>query len=233
MEKLKLKWPSSLVVIRHGQSEQNVALDLLEDNLEELLEQQKRIRDADAQLTPIGLWQAQQTGLHLAHYEAFDICFSSPYRRTLQTSEEVISNLGYDLRIFKENRLREKEFGRLHGFKTDEIKDLYPEEFEDRKRDGKYWYRLPRGENYPDVEDRVHSFLDKLARDYGGKNVLVVTHQVPYKIFRALFEHLDEESVLALEDTPNCGIQEYRIDTSKAEEGRLKLVKFNEVAYKD
>ncbi len=228
----KLKWPRKLVIIRHGQSEQNAALDLLEDNLEELLEQQKKIRDADIQLTEIGIWQAQETGAYLAEYEPFDICFSSPYRRALQTSDEIISRLGYNLTIFKENRLREKEFGRLHGFKDDEIKKKYPEEFEDRERDGKYWYRLPRGENYPDVEDRVHSFLDKLVRDYGGKNVLVVTHQVPYKMFRALFEHLDEKAVLALEDTPNCGIQEYRIDTSKTEEGRLKLIKFDDIAYK-
>lgn len=173
---INLKWPIRLVVIRHGQSEQNVALDLPEDNLGELLEQQKKTRDADIQLTETGIWQAQRAGSHLAQYNPFDICFSSPYRRTLQTSEGIISNLGYDLRIFKENRLREKEFGRLHGFKTDEIRVLYPKEFEDRERDGKYWYRLPRGENYPDVEARVHSFLDKLTRDYRGKNVLVITH---------------------------------------------------------
>lgn len=49
-------------------------------------------------------------------------------------------------------------------------------------------------------------------------------------MFRALFEHLGEGGVLSLEDTPNCGIQEYIIDTSEVEEGRLKLVKFNEVA---
>lgn len=228
---VNLKWPNRLVIVRHGQSEQNVALDLLEDNLEEVLKQQKKIRDVDIQLTETGIWQAEQTGLYLAQYEPFDICFSSPYRRTLQTSEGIIRNLEYELRLFKDNRLGEKEFGRLHGFKTEEIRELYPEEFEDRERDGKYWYRLPRGENYPDVEARVHSFLDKLARDYSGRNILVVTHQVPYKMFRALFEHLGEEGVLGLEDTPNCGIQEYEIDISKAKEGRLKLVKFNEVAY--
>jgi broad specificity phosphatase PhoE len=226
-----LKWPRRLVIVRHGQSEQNVALDLLEVGLEGLLEQQKKIRDADIGLTEIGLWQARQTGLNLAQIEPFDICFSSPYKRTLQTSEQIISGLGYDLKIFKDNRLREKEFGRLHGFCTEEIRNLYPEEFEDRKRDGKYWYRLPRGENYPDVEARVHSFLDKLVRDFGGKKVLVVTHQVPYKMFRGLFEHLDEREILALEETPNCGMQEYNIDFSKAPEGRLRLVRFNETAY--
>lgn len=232
MEKMiQTKWPHRLVIVRHGQSEQNVALDLLEDNIEELLKEQKKIRDADIRLTSIGILQAEEIGKYFSEYEPFDICFSSPYKRTLQTTEAIISKIGYPLRIFTDNRLREKEFGRLNGYKTEEIKEIYPEEFEDRERDGKYYYRLPRGENYPDVEARIHSFLDKLARDYGGKNVLVVTHQVPYKMFRALFDHLDEKGVLALEDTPNCGIQEYEIDISEVEEGRLKLIKFNHVAY--
>jgi broad specificity phosphatase PhoE len=228
---VNVKWPNKLVIVRHGQSEQNVALDLLEDNIDELLAQQKQIRDADIKLTSTGISQAQKTGLYLANYKQFDICFSSPYRRTLETSNEIINKLGYNLKIFKENRLREKEFGRLHGYKTEEIRNLYPEEFEDRERDGKYWYRLPRGENYPDVEARVYSFLDKLVRDWGGKNILVVTHQVPYKMFRALFEHLDEKEVLNLEDVPNCGLQEYNIDFSKKEEGRLRLTKFNQIFY--
>lgn len=226
-----LKWPSQLVIIRHGQSEQNVVLDLLEEDLEQKLAEQKLIRDADVNLTEYGKWQAQETGLYLAQQEPFDICFSSPYERTLQTTEAIISQLGYKLRVFKDNRLREKEFGRLHGYKTSEIQEVFPEEFADRKRDGKYWYRLPRGENYPDVEARVHSFLDKMTRDYGGQKVLVVTHQVPYKLFRALFEHLGEKEVLDLPEAPNCGIQEYVIDITKKPEGKMKLVKYNEVAY--
>ncbi|MFP4111551.1 MAG: histidine phosphatase family protein [Candidatus Woesearchaeota archaeon] len=228
-----LKWPRRLVIVRHGQSEQNAALDLMDDNLEEKLKRQKTIRDADIELTEKGIKQAQDTGRYLSHTEPFDICFSSPYRRVLQTAENIISNIGYILSLYKDNRLREKEFGRLHGYTKEEIKERYPEEFEDRIRDGKYWYRLPRGENYPDVEARVHSFLDKLVRDYGGKNVLVVTHQVTYKMFRALFEHLDEEAVLALEECPNCGIQDYFIETSENPEGRMKLRQFNLVAYEN
>ncbi len=226
-----LKWPATLIIVRHGLSEQNVVLDLLDNNLKEILEKQKMIRDVDIRLTEEGILQAKQTGSYLAKNERFDICFSSPYLRALNTAQEIISTLDYQLRIFKDNRLREKEFGRLHGFTTEEIKEKYPEEFLDRERDGKYWYRLPRGENYPDVEGRVHSFLEKLARDFGGKSVLAVTHQVPYKMFRALFEHLDESDVLALEDAPNCAIQKYVIDTSRVQEGRMKLVEFNKIVY--
>ena len=38
----KLKWPKNLVVVRHGQSTLNIAQDLFEDNLGELLEKQKK-----------------------------------------------------------------------------------------------------------------------------------------------------------------------------------------------
>lgn len=227
----KLKWPKNLVVVRHGESTLNIAQDLFEENLGELLEKQKKIRDADIPLTKKGLIQAKKTGESLSKEEKFDICFSSPYMRTIQTAENIVSQFDYEVRIFKDNRLREKEFGRLHGYDIEEIKEKYPEEFADREREGKYWYRLPRGENYPDVEARIHSFLDKLSRDYGGKNVLVVTHQVCYKMFRALFEHLGEKEVLALEETPNCGMQKFTIETSKVKEGRLKLVMFNKVGY--
>lgn len=226
-----MKWPKKLVIVRHGQSEQNVALDLLQEDLEKVLAEQTKIRDADIELTQRGLYQAQQTGIALAKAGVFDICFSSPYKRTMQTAKAIVQQFSYPLNIFKDNRIREKEFGRLHGYPTELIRQYYPEEFSDRERDGKYWYRLPRGENYPDVEMRVHMFLDKLVRDFGGKQVLVITHQVPFKIFRGLFQHLDEESILGLEDTPNCGVQEYHIDTSNVPEGRMILTMYNRVFY--
>jgi len=228
---IEIKWPRRLMIIRHGQSTQNVALDLMQDNLEEVLKQQKEIRDQDIELTETGVQQAIQTGIYLSETNHFDICFASPYMRTMQTANNIIDNIGYDLKIFQDFRIREKEFGRLHGYSKAEIQEKYPEEYEDRKRDGKFYYRLPRGENYLDVMTRVHSFLDKLHRDHAGEDVLVVTHQVPYLIFRSLFQHLSEKETLNLGDAPNCGIEEFLIDTKRKPEGKLVLSKFNETAY--
>jgi broad specificity phosphatase PhoE len=225
------KWPKRLVVVRHGQSEQNITMDILDADLKQSLERLRNIRDADIALTGIGVWQAEETGKYLSKTPKFDICFSSPYMRTLQTAGGIISKIGYNLQVYKDNRLREKEFGRLHALTTDQIKEKYPDEYFDRKRDGKYWYRLLGGENYPDVEMRIHSFLDKLVRDYGGKKVLVVTHHVPCLLFRALFEHLGEQEVLNLGDIPNCGIEEFVLDRSKKPEGKMVLKEFNKVAY--
>lgn len=224
------KWPERLVIVRHGQSEQNVALDLLSID-EDALAKQKKIRDMDVELTETGVWQAEETGKYLAETGRFDICFSSPYKRTVQTAQAIIRNMGYEIKLREDERLREKEFGRLHGFSKKEIRERFPEEFERRQRDGSYYYRLPDGENYPDVGERVHSFLGKLNRKYAGQSVLVVTHQVPYLMFRERFEHSGEKGILALGDVPNCGMEEFKIDTSKYKEGRMKLKGFNLVAY--
>ena len=226
-----LKWPKRLVIVRHGQSELNVAKDLLDEGLPETLTLLAGKRDVDVDLTQTGIWQAEQTGVFLANKEPFDICFSSPYRRAIRTAHIITSQFGYKIQLFKDNRIREKEFGTLHGLTTDDIERQFPHEYTARKREGRYWYRLPGGENYPDVEQRLHSFLDKLVRDWADKSVLVITHQVPYLMTRALFQHLDEDGVLVLGDVPNCGMQEYVPDTSKSPEGRMLLRSFNITAY--
>lgn len=226
------KWPRKLVIVRHGHSEQNATTDLLNEDLEVALQRMRTIRDADITLTPLGKFQAEETGKYLAQTQHFDICFSSPYRRTLETAEGICAQFSYAIHAYVDDRLREKEFGVLHARTKREIREKYPDEYEARKREGKYWYRLLGGENYPDVGQRVHSFSDKLIRDWDGKDVLIVTHQVPYKMFRQQFEHLRETAVLALEDAPNCGIQEYQIDRSlHTPDGFLLLVEWNKVAY--
>lgn len=228
---IELKWPRRLTIIRHGESEQNLAFDLFQEDLDGVLAEQKKIRDADIKLTEKGFWQAQETGKYLNTTAPFDVCFVSPYRRTLQTSQEIIRQLDYDLTVYNDFRLREKEFGRLHGFTTKEIKAKYPDEYEDRERDGKFYYRLPRGENYPDVCDRIYSFLSKLSRDYGGQSVLIVTHQVPYVLFKSIFEHLNEAEILAIEKPPNCAIEQFELDTNQRPQGKLLQTMFNYVAY--
>ena len=223
-----LKWPKRIVVVRHGQSEQNLALDLLDDAL---LVKQKNTRDADVTLTPLGIEQAKMTGKFLSTTDPFDICFSSPYVRTMQTAEKIAENIGYDLKIRQDERLIEKEFGALHGHSREEIERIFPGEFERRKLEGKYYFRPIGGESYLDVRIRNHSFLGKLHRDYPGKSVLISTHQIPYLMIRDLFEHLGEKNILSLGDVPNCGIEEFKIDTSNNPEGRMKLTVFNKVAY--
>lgn len=225
------EWPEQLVIVRHGHTEQNLAFELYEENgLKEKLEKLANVRDADIALTEKGVWQAEETGKLLANLPRFDFCFATPYRRARQTAEIIMQKLPYNLEVWEDARIREKEYGILNHMATDDIEKIHPDEFNGWNKLGKYWHRPRGGENYPDVKDRVYEFIAKLRRDFEGKRGLIVTHHVPYVLFRDIFEHLGEKGVLALGITPNCGIQEYVLD---AEKGKMKLKEFNKVAYRN
>ncbi|MBU4299913.1 histidine phosphatase family protein [archaeon] len=123
----------------------------------------------------------------------------------------------YDLKTVIDERLGEKNFGIFYGLTDKEIKKRNLLEYRRWSAEGRYRYRPPEGESYIDVRARIEGFMKDKGQDWNGKNVLVITHQVPYKMFRAIIEGLDEEAVLNLPHTPNCGIQEYQLRGGKLE----------------
>ena len=224
----KSRWPASITIVRHGQSLQNVCVGALNDRQDTLVGTPlSRIRDSDMPLTTQGHWQAEKTG-HFLTQQQFDVCFCSPYLRTVQTAQSIVAHLAHKPIVYEDDRLREKEFGRLFGLTLLDIQTLYPQDYADSMRDRKYYYRLPGGENYCDVSNRVHSFVGTLSRSWTNKHVLIVTHHVPYVMFRHLFEYLGERGILALPHSPNCAVQQWQTDAAT---GRLTRTLWNHVAY--
>jgi broad specificity phosphatase PhoE len=224
------KWPSTLVIVRHGESELNVALNqaLSGPGVESY---GHGLRNVDASLTGKGMEQARLTGEFLSRNYNFDFVFASPYRRSVQTTQAIAQSLTGPVIIRQEERVREIEYGAIDGLTPEGLKKAYPLEYERREREGKYWYRPPGGESHPDVALRVHSFLGTLTRDCRRKNVLVVCHGVVVLMFRRLIEHWDEDTYLTVArggDVANCSITAYRFDP---QEGRLLLNCFNTTAY--
>lgn len=159
---------------------------------------------------------------------ALDTIFVSPYLRTRQTNEQIVAGLGYQPKIVIEERIREIEFGILDGLSPEGMRVKYPEEVRRRAKEGKYYYRPPGGENRPDVNLRVHSFIDTLVRDYVGKNVAVVCHSVVVLCFRHLFERWDESEYLQVdreEDVKNASITTYTGPY------KIRLESFNKIYY--
>ena len=157
------------------------------------------MRDVDVPLTPEGRDHARSTGRGLSRFGPFDVLYVSPYRRTVETAEEVLSGLEPRPPLVKEERLREKEWGILEGLTKHGISTRHPDEEARRRHVGKYYYRPPGGESYADVNLRVHSFIGTLVREHPGQRVLLLTHQVVVVAFRKLFERMEEETVLALD----------------------------------
>jgi 2,3-bisphosphoglycerate-dependent phosphoglycerate mutase len=228
------KWPSLLLLARHGESEANVR-----KNAAKAAGQEPSwtgiVRDQDSPLTTNGHGQAYRLGLMLGRDPSYrvDYIIVSPYLRAKQTAEEIM--FGYDRagswlpKTVVEERIREIEFGIMDGIDRKRFRELFPSEADRRERDGKYYYRPPGGENRPDVRLRVHSVLDTLNRDYVGKKVLVVCHSVVVLAFRSLLERWEEKEYLQVDkedDVKNCGLTIY----SREEERRLKLHAYNIVA---
>jgi 2,3-bisphosphoglycerate-dependent phosphoglycerate mutase len=228
------KWMDHLVIVRHGESQRNVRR--AEAQRTGRLEYHGDVRDMDVALTPHGIRQAEGTGNYLAGEFRFDRVFVSPYERTIQTADTLVKQFPYSVGPTIEERIREKEFGILDGLTGQGIRSKYPDEWRRREREGKYYYRPPGGESYPDVALRVHSFLGTLARDCRRQSVLLVCHSVVVLTFRRLLERLTEKTLLAIDRDPeqdvcNCSVTWYAYDPTSGSRGRLVLREFNGVHY--
>jgi broad specificity phosphatase PhoE len=230
-------WPARLWVVRHGQSAGNVARDLAEAGRMPLIDIQTR--DADTPLSEVGHQQSTALGRWFARMprdERPEFVLASPYVRAHQTARAIAAALDLaprspTLRI--DERLREKEFGILDRYTVHGIRAKFPELDELRRRVGKFYFRPPGGESWCDVILRLRGITDMLAREYPGRRVVVVAHQVIVSCFRYLLEYLDEAAVLAIDraaDVPNCSVTSYRYDRSWGPRGGMRLEAANVVA---
>jgi 2,3-bisphosphoglycerate-dependent phosphoglycerate mutase len=229
------KWPALLVVMRHAESEANYHREYLEKVDSPATHLEIKFRDVDVPLTARGREQAQAAGRHLlAHHAPFDVAYVSPYRRTRDTAEVAIEGLTPPPPRVSEERLREREFGVLEGLTRRGWRQLHAAEHERRQKVGKYYYRPPGGESYPDVNLRVHSFLGTLVREHSGQRVLVVTHSVVVLSFRRLLERLEEDKVLELDrhDEPkNASLSVYESVPGETMGSGLRLVEWNMIPW--
>ena len=230
------RWPSTLWIVRHGQSAGNVARDAADAarDLRIALDH----RDVDVPLSNLGREQARALGEWFAEGQEHgrpQIMLASPYVRAAETARifRAVGGCDADERICIDERLREKEFGILDGLTRFGIAAAHPEQAEFRKLLGKFYHRPPGGESWCDVILRLRSLLDTVSLHYGGRRVMIVAHQVVVLCLRTIIENLDESEILAIDreaDVANCAITEYRFDPGAGRDGNLVLSRYNVTA---
>jgi len=182
-----------IVIIRHGESTQNYGennnIDYDMDNIK---------------LTDFGKTQAKHTGKHLSKcYEQFDIIYSSPIDRCVETSNIISSNLGKNIRIINDELLIEQgenNYKPYNMFKTFEERKTYLEKYRKKKKVKKledklsnlhinpfdkliiskklYGYstkKLQIEPSYKQTYSNYNEFLDKIKKS-DDINILVVAH---------------------------------------------------------
>jgi len=213
---MRQNWPERLWLVRHGQSQGNVARDAAhEAGLHEI---DITVRDVDVPLSELGLRQAEAAGRWFAALpedQRPEIILSSPYLRARQTAEAICTAgalAGGPARTIVDERLREREFGVFDRLTTLGIRDKYPEEAAHRAKLGKFYHRPPGGESWADVILRLRSMLNTINLHHCDRRVLVVAHQVVVLCMRYILEELDETGILAIDrqaEVLNCGICAY------------------------
>ncbi|MEA1072761.1 histidine phosphatase family protein [Sphingomonas sp. LY160] len=206
-------WPERMWLVRHGQSQGNVARDAAHEAGHLVIDLD--LRDVDVPLSELGHQQAEAAGRWFAALpedEKPEILLSSPYVRAIQTAERICKAgglAGGAKPTILDERLREREFGVFDGLTTLGIRDKYPDEAAHRNKMGKFYHRPPGGESWADVILRLRSMMNTINLHYADKRVLVVAHQVVVLCMRYVLEELTEQQILNIDkqaEILNCGI---------------------------
>ena len=140
----------SILLVRHGQTEWNLA---------------GRYQGwGDSPLTALGIAQAQAVGRHLRDLpEARSAAIvTSPIGRARRSADLIRTELGYDLPLTCDERLREISIGAWDGLTRAEIGALVPGIFDGDGR-GEWYFRCPDGETYEQFAGRIASWLEEAA----------------------------------------------------------------------
>jgi broad specificity phosphatase PhoE len=213
---MRQNWPERLWLVRHGQSQGNVARDAADEIGAQEIDIE--MRDVDVPLSALGMEQAKAAGRWFAALprdERPELILSSSYVRARQTAGIICDQgalAGGPARTIIDERLREREFGIFDRLTTAGIRHRFPEEAAHRRRLGKFYHRPPGGESWADVILRLRSMLNTINLQHCDKRVLIVCHQVVVLCFRYILEELDEAQILAIDrqsEVLNCGIASY------------------------
>lgn len=127
---------------------------------------------SDIPLDEEGLRQAEDARVKLTG-RGFHAVYSSDLQRARQTAEIMVGNRFGE--IIVDPLLREVHLGEYEGMTVSQVRTAAPE-FYAAFRSARPDFKVPGGESYEDLVNRVVDRLHHIAEKHVGEQVLVVTH---------------------------------------------------------
>lgn len=193
--------------------------------------------DHNTPLAPVQSGQASRSEIMAAELKALlplpDVIFVSPYLRTKQTLERMKAGWPklQDVTTIEEYRIKELDHGQAQLFGDWRVFETFnPEQRILYSLLGEYWYRYPQGENVPDVQERLRSWVTTLTREFRGMVVLAVLHHLSILALRANLERWTDADFIAVNQNnkpDNASVTLYQGKPNHATDGRLSLVAYN------
>ncbi len=155
-----------LFLVRHGETEWN-----------RLGRQQGR---ADSPLTALGCRQVRACAEILADHASVDVqLVTSPLGRAVASAQIIRERLALpENKVAVENALAEHDWGSWEGLTKPEIELRFPAESSRREAD-RWGYRVPGGESYRQLSDRVRPWLEGLDL---ASDTIVVAHDMVSRV---------------------------------------------------
>ncbi len=214
-----------LWLARHAESAGNVAATRAEAEGLEVIPLD--VRDADVELSPTGLEQAQALGDWLQpRVPDIDTLWSSPYARARGTLAAALGERHGDRVVFSDERLRDRELGVLDLLTHTGVQARFPGELARRRHLGKFYHRPPGGESWADVALRLRSFF----RDYeaaAGDRAFVMAHDAIVMVSLYVLLGWSEPELLEFAQANLVG--NASVTHLERVDGRFRLVEFGNV----
>lgn len=193
--------PVLLTLVRHGESEANIAQSLVKSGrASDIPEGFAERHDSFMRLSPKGVVQANEAGKWLAeNYDIpFDRFYVSPHARTRETAAQLRLNGNW----LVDDRFRERDWGQVfsHEVMDDETKRV--------KSLHEYYWKPLGGESLATgLRLRVESIMNSLYRRNGIDHVLAVAHGETIRQFQVVNERLTPEAFLEYASDPLYKVQ--------------------------
>lgn len=210
--------PIDLIIVRHGESEGNIAIGKAVRGDESLFTEDFRKRHTSSyRLTDKGISQAKSAGSWLKKNfkpTIFGRYITSEYTRAMETA----ANFGLPKADWQiDPLLREREWGDLDNLSLKEQKEIFAHNLHIKDSEPFYW-KPPNGESLIDVcSGRLMWVLNSLEKRYSDSSAIIVCHEEVVWAFRILLEKLrqaDLKNQFGIKDKPenmmvNCQIFHY------------------------
>jgi 2,3-bisphosphoglycerate-dependent phosphoglycerate mutase len=177
---------STLVIVRHGQSQWNL--------------ENRFTGWVDIDLSPAGEEEAKRAGDRLKGYK-FDLAFTSALKRAQRTLDIILKKIGQDkIPVVKDQALNERMYGDLQGMNKDECRTKFGNDQVVIWRRS-YDIAPPKGESLKDTAARVLPFYkEKIEPELkAGKNVIIAAHGNSLRALVMYLENLDKDQILQTE----------------------------------
>lgn len=180
---------TKIIMVRHGQSLANA--------------QSRFAGHSDFDLSELGKKQAEAAAEYLCKKEKVDVIYASDLLRAHNTA--LPFSKAYSLPINDTEELREIFAGEWEGRTTDELFEIYGDDFRVWRGDFPK-ARCTGGESVAELYDRIVPAVMRLAEQNDGKCILLATHATPVRAIEANARELGKERIGDIPFVKNASI---------------------------